>query len=39
MPDFDHLSPTGFLLWAEAIEPVVKDLLREEYGGSNSALP
>ena len=30
MPDFDHLSPTGFLLWAEAIEPVVKDIMGEE---------
>jgi len=30
MPDFDHLSPTGYGLWAEAIEPVVKDLLGEK---------
>ena len=30
MPDFDHLSPSGFGLWAEAIEPVVKDLLGEK---------
>lgn len=29
MPDFDHLSGDGYLLWAEAIEPVVKDLLGE----------
>ena len=30
MPDFLHLSPRGYELWAEAIEPVVKDLLREQ---------
>ncbi len=30
MPDFDHLSPRGFELWAEAIEPVVKDLMGEK---------
>jgi len=30
MPDFDHLSPTGYGLWAEAIEPVVKDLMGEK---------
>lgn len=30
MPDYDHLSPTGYMLWAEAIEPVVKDLLGEK---------
>ncbi|HKU53675.1 MAG TPA: hypothetical protein VJQ25_14480, partial [Nitrospira sp.] len=30
MPDFDHLSPSGYELWAEAIEPVVKDLLGEK---------
>jgi len=30
MPDFDHLSPSGYGLWAEAIEPVVKDLLGEK---------
>jgi len=29
MPDFDHLSANGYLLWAEAIEPVVKNLLGE----------
>lgn len=39
MPDFDHLSASGYLLWAEAIEPVVKDLMGEEYAGSSSALP
>lgn len=30
MPDFNHLSAIGYTLWAEAIEPVVKDLLREK---------
>jgi len=30
MPDFDHLSPSGYLLWAEAIERVLKDLLGEQ---------
>ena len=30
MPDFDHLSPWGYGLWAEAIEPVVKDLMGEK---------
>ena len=30
LPDFDHLSPSGYLLWAEAIEPFVKDILGEE---------
>jgi lysophospholipase L1-like esterase len=30
MPDFDHLSPSGYGLWADAIEPVVKDLLGEK---------
>src|SRR5215467_4965472 len=30
MPDFVHLSPRGYGLWAEAIEPVVKDLMGEE---------
>ena len=30
MPDFDHLSPSGYGLWAEAIEPVVKDLMGEK---------
>ena len=30
MPDFAHLSPRGYGLWAEAIEPVVKDLLGEK---------
>jgi lysophospholipase L1-like esterase len=29
MPDFEHLSPSGYVLWAEAIEPVVKDLMGE----------
>lgn len=27
MPDALHLSPTGYRLWAEAIEPVLSDLL------------
>lgn len=30
MPDFLHLSPRGYGLWAEAIEPVMKDLLGEK---------
>ena len=30
MPDFLHLGPRGFELWAEAIEPVVKDLMGEK---------
>lgn len=30
MPDFDHLSPSGFGLWPKAIEPVVKDLMGEK---------
>jgi len=30
MPDFLHLSPRGYGLWAEAIEPVVKDLMGEK---------
>ncbi|MEO7859645.1 MAG: GDSL-type esterase/lipase family protein [Nitrospirales bacterium] len=30
MPDFNHLSPSGYGLWAEAIEPVVKDLMGEK---------
>lgn len=29
MPDFLHLSPHGYELWAEAIEPAVQDLLGE----------
>jgi lysophospholipase L1-like esterase len=29
MPDFCHLSPRGYGLWAEAIEPVVKDFMGE----------
>jgi len=30
MPDFVHLSPRGYEVWAEAIEPFVKDLLGEK---------
>jgi len=30
MPDFEHLSPSGFALWAAAIEPVLKELLGEQ---------
>ena len=30
MPDFLHLGPRGYRLWAEAIEPVVKDLMGEK---------
>ena len=30
MPDFAHLSPRGYGLWAEAIEPVVKDLMGKQ---------
>ncbi|MGD9646939.1 MAG: GDSL-type esterase/lipase family protein [Pirellulales bacterium] len=29
MPDYLHLSPRGYEIWAEAIEPNVKDLLGE----------
>ncbi len=29
MPDFLHLSPEGYRLWAEAMEPKVKELLGE----------
>jgi beta-glucosidase len=30
MPDLLHLSPTGYGIWAESIEPVVAELLREK---------
>ena len=30
MPDFLHMSPRGYGLWAEALEPVVKDLMGEK---------
>lgn len=30
MPDFLHLSLRGYRLWADAIEPVVKDLMGEQ---------
>ena len=30
MPDLLHLSPRGYVLWAEAIEPIVKDLMGEK---------
>jgi len=29
MPDLLHLSPKGYAIWAEAIEPKVKELLGE----------
>jgi beta-glucosidase len=29
MPDFDHFSAEGYRLWAEAIEPAVRELLGE----------
>jgi beta-glucosidase len=30
MPDYLHLSPKGYEIWAEAIEPKVKELLGEQ---------
>jgi beta-glucosidase len=30
MPDLLHLSPTGYGIWAESIEPVVEKLLGEK---------
>lgn len=30
MPDFVHLTPTGYRLWAEALEPKLADLLSEQ---------
>lgn len=30
MPDYLHLSPAGYQIWAEAIEPQVKELLGEK---------
>ena len=27
MPDFLHLSPKGYRIWADAIEPVVKEVV------------
>jgi N-acetylglucosamine-6-sulfatase len=30
MPDFVHLSPRGYEIWAEAIEPAVRELLGEK---------
>jgi lysophospholipase L1-like esterase len=29
MPDFLHLSPQGYLIWAEAIEPSISEMLGE----------
>ena len=29
MPDFLHLSPKGYELWAAAIEPKVKELMKD----------
>ena len=31
MPDLLHLSPTGYGIWAESIEPVVAELMREKH--------
>ena len=30
MPDFLHLSPLGYGIWAESIEPVVAELMGEK---------
>jgi lysophospholipase L1-like esterase len=30
MPDFIHLSPKGYEIWADAIEPTVKSLLGDK---------
>ena len=30
MPDFLHLSPKGYEIWAESIEPKVKELMGEK---------
>lgn len=35
MPDFEHPSPRGFCVWAEAIEPKVVELM-EETGATES---
>jgi lysophospholipase L1-like esterase len=29
MPDFLHLSPKGYMIWAEAIKPTVEELLKK----------
>ena len=30
MPDFVHLTPAGYQLWAEALEPKLSELLGEQ---------
>jgi len=30
MPDLLHLSPKGYRIWADSIEPKVKELLGEK---------
>ena len=32
MPDFLHLSPRGYEIWADAIEPMLKALMAEKAG-------
>lgn len=33
MPDFLHLSPQGYAIWADAIEPAVAEMLGEKEAG------
>lgn len=37
MPDLLHLSPKGYAIWADAIEPTLRKLLDEEKSGNGEA--